>query len=89
MAVVKNHRAIQWGLCDSWIHITCNNINVYKYQKVQKEISLVLYCVDCFWMELSYGFTNDTIIVWGDFCFHKSKNISSIIKQNEYLDEEL
>ena len=59
-------------------------INIKKYRKKSP-----WYCVDCFWMELSYGFTNDTVIVWGDFCFHKSKNISGIIKQNEYLDEEL
>ena len=35
-AVAKNHRAVQCDLCDSWVHIACNNLNFYTYQKLQK-----------------------------------------------------
>ena len=33
-ALAKNHRAVQCDLCDSWVHIACNNLNVYTYQKL-------------------------------------------------------
>ena len=42
-AVAKNHRAVQCDFRDSWVHIACNNLNVYTYQKLQKDKSLVLY----------------------------------------------
>ena len=35
-AVAKNHRTVQCDLCDSWVHIACNNLNVYTYQTLQK-----------------------------------------------------
>ena len=30
-AVAKNHRAVQCDLCDSWVHLVCNNLNLYTY----------------------------------------------------------
>ena len=38
-AVAKNHRAVQCDLCDSWVHIACNNLNVYTHRKLQKDKS--------------------------------------------------
>ena len=58
-AVAKNHRAVQCDLCDSWVHIACNNLNVYTYRKLQKDKS-PWYCICCFRKELPYGSTNDT-----------------------------
>ena len=91
-AFAKNYRAVQCNLCDSWVHIACNNLNVFTYQKLQKDKS-TWYCICCFRKELPYGSTNDTqlkkllhreVVVSAN-----SKIISSIIKQSEYLDEEL
>ena len=35
-AVAKNQRAVHCDLHDSWVHIACNNLNVYTYPKLQK-----------------------------------------------------
>ena len=89
-AVAKNHRAVQCDLCDSWV--ASNNLNVYTYQKLQKDKSL-WYCICCFRKELPYGSTNDTQLkklLHGEVVVSPNpKIISSIIKQSEYLDEEL
>ena len=93
-AVAKNHRAVQCDLCDSWVHIACNNLNVYTYRKLQKDKS-PWYCICCFWKELPYGSTNDTQLkklLHGEVVVSPNpKIISSIIKlkQSEHLDEEL
>ena len=91
-AVAKNHRAVQCDLCVSWVQITCNNLNVYTYRKLQKEKS-PWYCICCFRKELPYGSTNDTQmkkLLHGEVVVSPNpKIISSIIKQSEYLDEEL
>ena len=91
-AVVKNHRTEQCDLCDSWVHIACNNLNVYTYQKLQKDKS-PWYRICCFRKELPYGSTIDTQLkklLNGEVIVSPNpKVISSIIKQSEYLDEEL
>ena len=90
-AVAKNHRAVQCDLCDSWVHIACNNLNVYTYRKLQKDKS-PWYCICCFRKELPYGSTNDTQLkklLHGEVVISPNpKIISSITKQMEYLDEE-
>ena len=58
-AVAKNHRAVQCDLRDSWVHMACNNLNVYTYRKLQKDKS-PWYCICCFQKELPYGSTDDT-----------------------------
>ena len=91
-AVAKNHRAVQYDLCDSWVHIACNNLNVYTYRKLQKNKS-PYYCICCFRKELPYGFTNDTQLkkqLHGEIVVSPNpKIISSITKQSKYLDEDL
>ena len=90
--VANNHRAVQCDLCDSWVHIACSNLNVYRYRKLQKDKS-PWYCMCCFRKEVPYGSTNDTQlkkILHGEAFFSPNpKIISSIIKQSEYLDEKL
>ena len=82
-AVAKNHRAVQCDLCDSWVHIACNNLNVYTYQKLQKDKS-PWYCICFFRKELPYGSTNDTQLkklLHGEAVVSRNpKIISSIIK---------
>ena len=39
LPVAKNHKAVQCDLCDSWVHIACNNLTVYTYQKLKKDKS--------------------------------------------------
>ena len=56
-AVARNHRAVQFDLRDSWVHIACNNLNVYTYRKLQKDNS-PWYCIVR--EELPYGSTDDT-----------------------------
>ena len=66
--------------------------DVYTYQKLQKD-KPPWYCICCFWKELPYGSTNDTQLkklLHGEAAVSpNSKTISNIIKQSEYLDEEL
>ena len=57
--VAKKHRAVQCDLCDSWVHIACNNLNLYTYRKLQKDKS-PWYWMCCFQKELPYGSINDT-----------------------------
>ena len=91
-AVAKNHRVVQCDLCDSWVHIACNNLNVYTYRKLQKD-KCPWYCISCFRKELLYGSTNDTQLkklLHGEVAISPNpKIITSIIKQRDYLDEEL
>ena len=92
LPVAKNHRAVQCDLCDPWVHIACNNLTVYTYQKLKKHKS-PWYCICCFRKELPYGSTNDTQLkklLHGEVIVSPNlKIISSIIKQNEYLNEEI
>ena len=90
--VAKNHRAVQCYLCDSRVHIACNNLNLYTYRKLQKDKS-PWYCMCCFRKELPYGSINDTKfrnLLHGEAIVSPNpKIISSIIKESEYFDEEI
>ena len=90
--VAKNHRIVQCDLCDSWVHIACNNLNLYIYQKLQKDKS-PWYCMCCFWKELPYESINDTKFrnpLHGEAIVSPNpKIISSVIKGREYFDEEI
>ena len=83
---------MQCNLCDSWVHIAWNNLNLYTYQKLQKDKS-PWYCMYCFWKELPYGSINDTKfrnIIHGEVIVSPNPKItSSIIKESEYFDEEI
>ena len=84
--------AVQCDLCDSWVHIACNNLNLYTYQKMQKDKS-PWYCMCCFWKELPYGSISDTKcrnLLHGEAIFPPNpKIISSIIKESEYSNEKI
>ena len=90
--VAKNYRAVQCNLRDSWVHIACNNLNVYTYGKLQKDKSR-WYCICCFRKGLPHGSTDDTQmkkLLHGEVVVSSNpKIISSIIKPSEYLNEEL
>ena len=83
---------MQCDLCDSWVHIAYNNLNLYTYRKLQKEKSS-WYCMYCFRMELPHGSINDTRLrdlLHGEAIVSPNpKLISSIIKQSEYFDEKI
>ena len=83
---------MQCDLCDSWVHIACNNLNLYTYRKLQKDKS-PWYCMCWFRKELPYEFINDTKfrnLLHGEAIVSPNpKIISSIIKQSEYFDEEM
>ena len=88
----KNHRAVQCDLCDSRVHIPCNNLNLYIYRILQKDKS-PWYCMCCFSKELPYGSINDTKLrnlLHGEAIVSPNpKIISIIIKQSEYFDKEI
>ena len=90
--VAKNHRAVQCYLCDSRVHIACNNLNLYTYRKLQKDKSL-WYCMCCFRKELPYGSINDrkfrSLLHREAIVSPNPKIISSIIKESEYFYEEI
>ena len=89
--VAKNHRAVQFYLCDSWVHIACNNLNLYTYWELQKDKS-PWYCMCCFRKEMPYGSINDTKLrnlLHGEAIVSPNpKTISSMIKQSKHFDEE-
>ena len=90
--VAKNHRAVQCDMCDVWVHIACSNLNLYTYQKLQKDKS-PWYCMCSFCKELPYGSINETKLrnlLHGEAIVSPNpKIISSIIKQSEYFDEKI
>ena len=90
--VAKNRRVVQFDLCDSWVHIACNNLNLYTYRKLQKDKS-PWYCMCCFRKELPYGSINDrkfrSLLHREAIVSPNPKIISSIIKESEYFDEEI
>ena len=90
--VAKNHKAVQCDLCDSWVHIAYNNLNLYTYQNLKKGKS-PWYCMCCFRKELPYGPINDTKLrnlLHGEATVSPNpKIISSVIKESEYFDEEI
>ena len=49
----KNHKAVQCGCCDSWVHIACNYLHVYTYRKLQNDKS-PWYCLHCLKKEISF-----------------------------------
>ena len=77
-AVVQNHRAEQCDLCDFWVHIACNNLNVYTYQTkiTERQVSLVSYMLfskgATIWVH--YWYSTEKIIAWRGCRFPKSKN---------------
>ena len=52
-AVAENHKSVQCNICDKWVHIACNNLNIYKYKKLQKDKS-PWYCICCLQKKLPY-----------------------------------
>ena len=91
-AVAKNHKVVQCDICDKWVHIACNNLNIYTYKKLQKDKS-PWYCTCFLQKELPYYSTGNDVL---NSFMHGSrilspnpKFISSVIKQSEYFDEEI
>ena len=86
--VSKDHRAVQCNLCDSWVHIACNNLNLYTYRKLHKEKS-PWYSMCCFGKEQPHGSINDTKLRnlphGKAIVSPKTKVISIIIKQVNVL----
>ena len=46
-------KAVQSDICHKWIHIACNNLNMYIYKKLQKDKS-PWYCICYLQKELPY-----------------------------------
>ena len=44
--VNKNHRAICCDLCNIWIHIKCNFLNLTDYNRLKNNIN-PFYCINC------------------------------------------
>ena len=44
--VNNNHRAICCDLCDRWIHIKCNFLNLTDYNRLKNDIN-PFYCINC------------------------------------------
>ena len=91
--VAKMQRVVQCDLYDSWVHITCNNLNLYTYWVYKSQYKSPWYCICYFWKELLYGSINDTklrdLLHGRAIVSPNPKIISSIIKKSEYFDEEI
>ena len=90
-AVAENHKTVQCNLCDSWVHIAYNNLNLYTYQKLEKDKS-PRHCMYCFRKELPYGSIDETKLrdlLHGEAVVSLNpKIISNRIKQSKYFHEE-
>ena len=88
----KNHRAMQSGICDKWVHIACKNLNTYTYKKLQKDKS-PWYCIFCLQKEQPYySIDNDVsnnFMLGNRIVSPNQKFIFSVIKQSEYFDEKI
>ena len=88
--IVKNYRAVQCNLRDFWVHIACNNLNLYTYWKLQKAKS-PWYCMCSkganIWIHQWYKVERPT--TWRSIVSPNPKIISSTIKQSKNFDEEI
>ena len=60
-AIAKNPKAVQCDICDKWVHIACNNLDMYTYKKLQKDKS-PWYCTCCLQKELPYCSIGNVLI---------------------------
>ena len=56
--VIKSHKAVQNGLCDRWVHIAFNYLNVYSYKKLEKDKSPWC-CLCCLKKEMPWSLKNE------------------------------
>ena len=91
-SLAKNHKVVRCDICHKWIHIACSNSNTYTYKELQKDKS-PWYFICCLQEELPYcSIGNDVLSTFMHGSWILSPNpkyISSVIKQNEYFDEEI
>ena len=56
--VGKNHKAVQCGKCQLWVHMKCNKINIQTYNML-KDDKTVWYCIFCSKGVLLFSELND------------------------------
>ena len=60
-AIAKKHKAVCRDVCNKWVHIGCNNINMYTYRKLQKS-DAPWYCKECLKKLMPFSnVTNNTL----------------------------
>ena len=81
---------MQCDICDKWIRIACNNLNMYTYKRIRKDKS-PSYCI-C-QKELPYCSIRDDVLnrfmQRNRILSLNPKFFSSVIKQSKYFDEEI
>ena len=85
----KNHKAVQYDICDKWVHIACNNLNTYTYKKLLKDKS-PWYCICCLQEELPQCYSIDSDVLNNSMYRNRivspnQKFISGVIKQSKYI----
>ena len=96
--VNQNHRAIQWDICDRWIHLKCNFLNTKDYENL-KNSEESFYCIKCIESKLAFsklsnkefvisvinginGFNNDT-----DIDFLSPSQMDTVFELNNFINK--
>ena len=58
-AVGVSHRAIECGLCKTWIHIKCNKFDQIDYKFYQDNPEKCFFCIKCSAENIAFSSLND------------------------------
>ena len=77
-AVGTNHNAVCCDMCDTWVHIYCNNICKERHRDLKKD-QTPWSCKSCIRKEIPFSSLNDTELT------HLSKRMSVLPKRKDKL----
>ena len=60
--VANNHKAIQCGICDHWVHIKCNKLSADQYEALTQDESQTWCCISCIKECIPYDKCNDEMM---------------------------
>ena len=87
--VANSNQAIQCDLCDSWVHIKCNDLNNIDYKFLQNSKD-PWFCISCCSKIFSFSTVKNKNFISNFYDSNKSKNIvdkdsSLLLKPSEHL----
>ena len=89
--VTNSSKAIQCDLCDSWVHIKCNDLDYIDYQFLQNSND-PWFCISCCSEIFSFSAVKNKNFISNFYDSNKSKNIvdkdsSLLLKLSEHLKQ--
>ena len=89
--VTNSSKAIQCDLCDSWVHIKCNDLNYIDYKFLQNSND-PWFCISCCSEIFPFSTVKNKNFISNFYDSNKSKNIvdkdsSLLLKLSEHLKQ--